>query len=115
MKRCLASLILAGLVSTGCASSPDSPETSPSDPASSAAAGESSGSSAEPSPDPLPDLTAVAIGDAIAAEIDEVEQVLELTEDNDPNDLIGRPGGYVSGAFIYDNRAEPLDDEPGSD
>ena len=41
--------------------------------------------------------------------------MLTITEDNDPNDKIGRPGGYVDGAVMFDSRAEPLDDEPGVD
>jgi len=28
--------------------------------------------------------------------------VVTITEDNDPNDKIGRPGGYVSAATLYD-------------
>lgn len=58
---------------------------------------------------------ATEIADAIKAEIPEISKVLTITEDNDPNDKIGRPGGYVDGAVMYDSRAEPLDEEPGAD
>lgn len=59
--------------------------------------------------------TATEIGDAIKAEIPEISKVLTITEDNDPNDKIGRPGGYVDGAVLFDSRAEPTDEEPGVD
>jgi len=35
-----------------------------------------------------------------------VTKVVAITEDNDPNDKIGRPGGYVSAATVYDSGAE---------
>jgi len=59
--------------------------------------------------------TATEIGDAIKAEIPEISKVVTITEDNDPNDKIGRPGGYVDGAVLFDSRAEPTDEEPGVD
>lgn len=31
--------------------------------------------------------------------------VVSITEDNDPNDLIGRPNGYLSAAVLYDSNA----------
>jgi hypothetical protein len=34
-----------------------------------------------------------------------VSKVVRITEDNDPNDKIGRPGGYVDGAVLYDKAA----------
>jgi len=47
-----------------------------------------------------------AIAQALKNKIGSVQQVVTITEDNDPNDLIGRPSGYVSGAVIYDSRAQ---------
>lgn len=32
-----------------------------------------------------------------------VGQVVIITEDNNPNDKIGRPNGYVSAAVLYDS------------
>jgi hypothetical protein len=32
-----------------------------------------------------------------------VRKVVRLTEDNDPNDLIGRPNGYTDAAVIYES------------
>ena len=31
---------------------------------------------------------------------------MTITEDNDPNDLIGRPSGYTDAAVVYDSEAE---------
>lgn len=65
-----------------------------------------------PAPQPK---NATEIGEAIKAEIPEISTVTTITEDNDPNDKIGRPGGYVDGAVMFDSRAEPFDEEPGVD
>jgi ABC-type glycerol-3-phosphate transport system substrate-binding protein len=59
--------------------------------------------------------TATEIGDAIKAKIPQISKVVTITEDNDPNDKIGRPGGYVDGAVLFDSRAEPTGKEPGVD
>lgn len=32
--------------------------------------------------------------------------MVEITEDNDPNDTIGRPGSYVTAAVLYDSRVQ---------
>ena len=34
-----------------------------------------------------------------------MNKVVTITEDNDPNNKIGRPGGYVSAATLYDQGA----------
>lgn len=36
-------------------------------------------------------------------------EVVTITEDNDPNDLIGRPNGYESAAIVYDSEV-PCDE-----
>lgn len=36
--------------------------------------------------------------------IPEVTEVIEVTEDNDPNHLIGRPNGYVAASVLVDSR-----------
>ena len=38
--------------------------------------------------------------------IDSTKKVVTVTEDNDPNNLIGRPNGYVSAAVLYDSGVE---------
>jgi hypothetical protein len=35
-----------------------------------------------------------------------VRKVVTLTDDNDPNDLIGRPNGYTDAAVIYDSEVQ---------
>lgn len=37
---------------------------------------------------------------------DTTTKIVTITEDNDPNNLIGRPNGYVDAAIIYDKRAD---------
>lgn len=66
-------------------------------------------------PQPAEPTTATEVAEAIKAEITEISKVVTITEDNDPNDKIGRPGGYVDGAVLFDSRAEPLDEDPGVD
>jgi hypothetical protein len=46
--------------------------------------------------------------------VGEVTEVVRLTEDDDPNDLIGRPNGYDHAAVFYDSRL-PRCDAPGID
>lgn len=52
------------------------------------------------------DATARSVAEQIESEVDSVTEVVGITEDNDPNDLIGRPNGYEAAAVIYDDRVE---------
>jgi hypothetical protein len=82
---------------TGCSSTPAEPDitvtpttTSP---------------SPTPSPTPEPvDTSAAAIAAAIKASISSSGDVVQITEDNDPNNVIGRPTGYLDAATLYDSR-----------
>lgn len=68
--------------------------------------------SATPTPTatPKPELPdALTIAEALANGIDTAYDVQKVTVKNDPNDLIGRPGGYTSAAYIYDENAESFD------
>lgn len=47
---------------------------------------------------------ATAIAEQLKSATDTAGQVTTLTEDNDPNNLIGRPNGYRSAAVLYDNQ-----------
>lgn len=49
---------------------------------------------------------AVEASERIEAAVDSVTETTEITEDNDPNDLIGRPNGYEAAVVIYDDRTE---------
>lgn len=48
--------------------------------------------------------TAQSVAESIKATIPEVAELIEITEDNDPNDLIGRPNGYVAASILVDSR-----------
>lgn len=55
---------------------------------------------------------------AIKSKYATVEEVKVFTEENDPNNLLGKPGSYVSGGAFYDTRTEQditEDDEWGTD
>lgn len=94
MKRALP-LVLATLLLTLTACSSTEPSQSESTPTTSAAADATSkGADAE-------DATASA--ETLKATSKSATKVVTITEDNDPNGLIGRPNGYVSAAVIYDS------------
>ncbi|WP_133766738.1 hypothetical protein [Amnibacterium kyonggiense] len=61
---------------------------------------------ATPTPTPTPPgpADAAAAAKAIRSSAKHVAKVVEVTEDNDPNKLIGRSNGYVSAAVLYDSR-----------
>ena len=51
-------------------------------------------------------VAAVLLGETLKDAIPTITSVTQITEDNDPNDLIGRPSGYIDGALIVDTRAK---------
>lgn len=58
---------------------------------------------------PAPVVTAAAISAALQAKVPQVTKVLQITEDNDPNNLIGRPNEYTQAATLYDSRTPCTD------
>jgi len=48
-------------------------------------------------------LTATEVATQMQSQIPTVTQIVTIDETNDPNNLIGRPNGYVDGAGLYDN------------
>jgi hypothetical protein len=64
--------------------------------------------SASPSPSPSQTPTpsapadAAAVAATIKAAVASVTKVVVITENNDPNNMIGRPTGYTSAAVLYD-------------
>ena len=52
---------------------------------------------------------ATASANRIKGDIASVVKVVTITEDNDPNDKIGRPGGYISAAVIYEKSVKCTD------
>lgn len=51
-----------------------------------------------------PPATAQSVAESITAVIPEATELIEVTEDNDPNNLIGRPNGYVAASVLVDSR-----------
>jgi len=90
------------LLLSACSGSDDEPEVRP-DTASSSSPAEESGAESpvdeESEPEgPVEDVTAIATG--LEGSLPDVVESIEISEDNDPNDLIGRPGQYDAAAFL---------------
>jgi serine/threonine protein kinase, bacterial len=70
-----------------------------------------------PQPAPAAALTvsAQSAAESIRAAIPEVTETIALTADNDANNLIGRPNGYVAATVLVDSRARCPSDGPGVD
>jgi hypothetical protein len=60
------------------------------------------------------DRTADDAASQIEVAVSSVAKTERLTEDTDPNDLLGRPSGYDAATVIYDSRVE-CSDGPGVD
>jgi hypothetical protein len=68
--------------------------------------------SAVPAPTPPPGATpassspatAQSAAEAIRAAVPEVTSLIAITEDNDANNMIGRPNGYVAATVLVDSR-----------
>lgn len=66
----------------------------------------SSAVSATSSQDKAPESSdASAVAAEMKGKVSSITKIVTITEDNDPNDLIGRPNGYESAAVLYDNQA----------
>ncbi|WP_200308229.1 hypothetical protein [Streptomyces adelaidensis] len=86
------------LALTACSSNNDGNGTS------AAAAGTSGSGNAEKKP---PSLDAQQVVKALADPVPNAKATTVYTADTDPNDLLGRPGGYASKADFTDDRAKP--------
>lgn len=89
----------AGLAACGSAAESPAPEASSSAATATATPTPTPTIEAEPVP-----LTAAEIGAALAEANANITEVVAITEDNDPNTLIGRPNGYSDAAVLYDAR-----------
>jgi hypothetical protein len=104
----IAAAVVASVL-TGCGGAADEPKATPPSVSTPAAAGSSATTTSAPvtvtttSPAGPPDATAVA--ERVKAGVQSVTKLVTITEGNDPNDKIGRPGGYVSAATLYDEGA----------
>ncbi len=67
----------------------------------------------DPGADAVP--TAQSAAQVLKSEVTEITELLTLDEDNDPNDLIGRPNGYSAATVLFDSRVSCAGDEPGVD
>lgn len=56
--------------------------------------------------DEKPEAAADDVAEKIEEGVSSIKKAVEITEDNDPNDLIGRPGGYDAATVFYDSRVE---------
>jgi hypothetical protein len=61
-----------------------------------------------------PPATAQSVAESIRGTIPEAVELIQVTEDNDPNNLIGRPNGYVAASVLVDSRL-PRCETPGAD
>ncbi len=50
------------------------------------------------------DPTAQSAAEVLKSEIPEITELVTINEDNDSNNLIGRPNGYVAATVVYDSR-----------
>lgn len=110
MRRALIAAAALALLA-GCASAdeltPESPAASEA-PAPTAADPEPAREAETPEPEPEPPVEADAatLAAALVEAVDSASGFTEYTEDSDPNDLIGRPGQYISAASISDDGAD---------
>ena len=68
---------------------------------------------ATPTPTPsaatTPPKNATVVAHVLEKAVSHIAKVVKITENNDPNDIIGRPTGYVSAAIVYDSRTSCSD------
>jgi hypothetical protein len=101
MKSLRFASVLLLLLFSACSGSHDEPEVRPDTASSSSPAEESAESPADEESEPegpVEDVTAIATG--LEGSLPDVVESIEITEENDPNDLIGRPGQYDAAAFL---------------
>ena len=55
--------------------------------------------------------SAIDLAYGLKSAVPSIAKTVQITEDNDPNDKIGRPGGYVDAAVMYDSRVDPCNRE----
>lgn len=53
--------------------------------------------------------TAGSASDALKAQIPSITKLVTITEENDPNDKIGRPNGYTAAVVLFDSRTKCTD------
>ena len=96
------SLLSLALVMSGCAASPANTDTATPQPGTASPVQATATPAATPTPAAVPE-TAEDWAEQVKQETS--TKIVLITEDNDPNDLIGRPNGYTDAAVIYDKEA----------
>ena len=99
----LGAIALAGCSSAGGPSSENQPEPS----TATVISPETTSSAEEPTEVPPEPVGALTVAERLQAAIPSVSSVTEVTENNDSNNLIGRPGQYVTAAWVADASADP--------
>ncbi len=61
------------------------------------------------------DSSAADVASQIKSEVSDATETVEITEDNDPNDMIGRPNGYEAATALKDGRVDDCGDDLGVD
>ena len=95
-----AAVVSSILVLTACGTTDEVPEAQPEATVTST---ETAPAAVEPTTEEVaaPARDAMEVANALTAEVSTAAAVTEITEDNDANGLIGRPGGYTSAAWIH--------------
>ncbi|NEA35294.1 hypothetical protein [Streptomyces sp. SID13031] len=62
---------------------------------------------------PATKATAAGLAAKVKAGAPSIKKIVQITEDNDPNNLIGRPTGYLDAAVLYESTLTC--DKPGAD
>ena len=99
----LGAIALAGCSSEGGPSAEKQPEPSTATVISPA----TTPSAEEPAEVPPEPVGALTVAERLQAAIPSVSSVTEVTENNDSNNLIGRPGQYVTAAWVSDVSSDP--------
>lgn len=98
-------ITIAASALTGCGGAGEGPPATSPTSSTSAAAGSSTTATPSTTKTPAGPPDATAVAKRVSAGVKSVTKLVTITEDNDPNNKIGRPGGYVSAATLYDEGA----------
>lgn len=108
MKKLAGLFALLAIVIAGCSAPADSsPVLQSQGPRATSTASVAVSSPTEvPTPVPTkPAMSAIDQANALKAKISTITKTVEITEDNDPNNFIGRPNQYTQAATVYDSNA----------
>lgn len=114
----LGGLFLASLLVSGCSgTAAPTPQTAQTNTTAISPSAASTPDATTPSatPTPAPETPKDATAWAKAIKQPTTKKIVTVTEDNDPNDLFGRPNGYTDGAVMYDSRVRCSKSEFGVD